>query len=121
MTVKKVRKPRAKKEKPPKPPKVPKVRKSPLPKHYELRTNDKSSGKYKCEPCGKSFRDSFDLKEHLKTMKHNPSRYVNYECEMCMYSTRIKHSLIQHERTQKHINRIPRYNLMLDIMKIRSE
>ena len=59
--------------------------------------------KYYCEPCSKVFKDSHDLKNHMKIKKHNPHLYKKYFCSHCNYQTKFKPVYNKHLQCRKHI------------------
>ena len=63
--------------------------------------------KFYCEPCSRAFKDSFDLKNHMGGMKHNPEKYVKYECSHCNYTTRFKPVYTKHLTSKRHIRLSP--------------
>ncbi len=68
------------------------------------RDEAKASGKYRCDPCDKSFVDKSKLSNHMNTKRHNPGRYIIYKCpsSLCKFKTKGKSHYNKHLLTKKH-------------------
>ena len=64
--------------------------------------------KYLCIPCNKAFRDSFTLKKHQDSTKHNPKppNITTYKCDACGLETINKSNFRTHLATKKHMHKV---------------
>lgn len=93
------------------------------------RANDKveASGKYKCEPCDRPFRDQHALTDHIATEKHrnkvagitkqrkkprDKARQLQnlaekrYYCSTCKFNGLQQQALTNHLNTPRHRERV---------------